>query len=345
MLKQLFNSRFIPSILAFLGVIILPYVFTPGHILVLPDLRRGYDLTNFCIYTAMSAFFLYNYHVLVPQLYLAKKQNRYRLLVTAVFISLVIISLILNLDFGPRPIPPIHERPPGLLQPPPKPSPFLQIGHTVFIFFGGVFLSLFLRIRDHLHQVEGEKLQTELNLLKAQIQPHFLFNTLNSIYALIIQKSDRAADSVVMLSEFLRYIIREAGSSEVDLHKELHFIKNYLHLQEARLGETVDLEYNIDTQTSGEKIVPLILFSFVENAFKHGVNPEENSLIKVNIRILDRVLQCTVFNKKVNVPHKEAGGIGVQNTRERLMLVYPNQHRLDIFDNPQDYTVQLTLQL
>lgn len=345
MLQQLYNSRFILSILAFLGVIILPYVFTPGHILVLPDLRRGYDLFNFCIYTAMSAFFLYNYHVLVPQLYLAKKQNRYRLQVAAVFISLVIISLIFNLDFGPRPIPPMPERPPGLLQPPPKPSPFLQIGHAVFIFVGGVFLSLFLRVRDHLHKMEGEKLQTELNFLKAQIQPHFLFNTLNSIYALVIQKSDRAADAVIMLSEFLRYIIREAGSSEVDLDKELHFIKTYLHLQEARLGETTDLEFNIDTQTSGEKIVPLILFSFVENAFKHGVNPEENSVIKVNICIIDHVLQCKVFNKKVNISYKEAGGIGVQNTRERLMLVYSNQHHLEIFDNPQDYTVHLTLQL
>lgn len=206
-------------------------------------------------------------------------------------------------------------------------------------------MSLFLRTREHLQRVEGEKLQTELNFLKAQIQPHFLFNTLNSIYALVVQKNDHAADAVVMLSDFLRYIIREAGNKQVDLAKELQFIENYLGLQKARLGNTVELEYTLPEATSGESIAPLILFSFVENAFKHGVNPEEASSIKIQIGLDQHVLALKVFNKKVNTLQQELGGIGVQNTRERLMHLYPHRHQLEILDNPTDYTVHLTINL
>lgn len=206
-------------------------------------------------------------------------------------------------------------------------------------------MSLFLRTREHLQRIEGEKLQTELNFLKAQIQPHFLFNTLNSIYSLVVQKNDHAAEAVVMLSDFLRYIIRETGNKRVDLAKELQFIENYLGLQKARLGNTVELEYNLPKVTAGESIAPLILFSFVENAFKHGVNPEEASLISIQINLRQHVLELRVFNKKVQTLQKESGGIGVQNTRERLMHLYPHQHQLEILDNPTDYNVHLTINL
>jgi len=343
-LTSVFWQRYGISLLIFTGVVLLPYIFTPGHIFVLPDLSRGYDRKNLVIYTLMSGFFLYNYHYLVPNFYLTGKQRPYVFFLVLAFTVLILISALTNLRWG-NPMPPPDVMPNLRRSPPPGPPPFLQIGHNVFIFISGVLMSLFLRTREHLQRIEGEKLQTELNFLKAQIQPHFLFNTLNSIYALVVQKNDHAADAVVMLSDFLRYIIREAGNKQVDLAKELQFIENYLGLQKARLGNTVALEYTLPKATEGENIAPLILFSFVENAFKHGVNPEEASCIKIQISLSQHVLALKVFNKKVHTLQKESGGIGVQNTRERLMHLYPHQHQLEILDNPQDYTVHLTINL
>lgn len=148
-----------------------------------------------------------------------------------------------------------------------------------------------------------------------------------------------------MLADFLSYMIRETGNKTVNLAKELQFIENYLGLQKVRLGDTTRLEYSLPDSTEGERIVPLILFSFVENAFKHGVNPEENSEIKVHISLKNHLLKFEVWNKKVQSQHKDSSGIGVQNTRERLMRLYPHQHRLEIFDNPMDYAVHLTIEL
>ena len=203
-----------------------------------------------------------------------------------------------------------------------------------------------IQTASRLNQVENDQLQAELRQLKAQIQPHFLFNTLNSIYALAIRQDERTADTIVKLSEFLRYIIRDAHQDKVALAKEIHYIANYIDLQKARLRDAVLVNYQLEGDVRSLEIAPLLLFSFIENAFKYGVSPDEESQIDIHLFIQTTSLSLDVANKKVQVSSFEPStGVGLQNTRERLRLLYPDNHQLVIDDSPTDFYVHLSLTL
>jgi LytS/YehU family sensor histidine kinase len=133
----------------------------------------------------------------------------------------------------------------------------------------------------------------------------------------------------------------------VALTKELNYITNYIELQKKRFGDTVSITYSITGDTEGKEIVPLILISFVENAFKHGINSEEDSVIEINIHVKETILELEVFNNKVKVLHEEelASGLGIANTKNRLQLVYPEKHTLKIDNTMKDFSVQLKLNL
>lgn len=206
--------------------------------------------------------------------------------------------------------------------------------------------SVSVQTQNRLRQVETAQLQTELRQLKAQIHPHFLFNTLNSIYALAIRKDDRTADTIVKLAEFMRYMTRDAQQHQVALQKELDYLHNYIDLQQARLRDAVTLEVTIDPDRAGGHIAPLILFTFIENAFKYGVNPDVPSTIRIRIAIDGARLTLHVFNRKVPTSTlDESTTVGLQNARNRLQLLYPNRHQLRIEDTDETFTVDLTMQL
>lgn len=240
-------------------------------------------------------------------------------------------------------------RPPG----PPKAGPEqrgfpIESSQTFFLFALSFLLSLMLRTNDRLRETEREKLQTELSYLKAQINPHFLFNTLNSIYSLAIEQSAHTADAIIELSSFLRYITKETQEERVSLVKELEYIGHYIALQKLRLADTVQLSLTTQGNAQGKSIAPLILISFIENAFKYGVNPQEDSVISITISVQENALHCRVFNKKVHITpslQTAGSGIGLKNTKARLHLLYPNQHQLTIDDRPDDFTIDLLLTL
>lgn len=201
-----------------------------------------------------------------------------------------------------------------------------------------------LRTSNRLRQVENDQLQAELRQLKAQIHPHFLFNTLNSIYALAIRKDERTADTIVKLSEFMRYMMRDAHREQVSLATEVSYIANYIDLQKARLRDAVQVEYQVTGDMTGFSIGPLLLFTFIENAFKYGVNPEQESTIRIQLTVEKGQLRLVVHNRKVIVSQLEPStGIGLQNARDRLMLLYPNAHSLLIDNTPTHFTINLTL--
>ena len=211
----------------------------------------------------------------------------------------------------------------------------------------GGLLSLAIRVNNRLRETEREKIETELAYLKAQINPHFLFNTLNSIYSLAIVESPATADALVKLSSFLRYVIQDSQKNLVSLRHEVDYIGQYMALQELRLGDTVQIDFTVDGQVDGQQIAPLLLISFIENAFKYGVSPQESSIICTTISVENRELNCRVTNNKVRVfqPTAVASGIGLTNTKARLELLYPNRHRLHISDTPEQFTVDLSLTL
>ena len=223
-------------------------------------------------------------------------------------------------------------------------SPPTQYGHTALVYLLGVISSLLFAISGRLQNVEKEKMKSELAFLKAQINPHLLFNTLNSIYALALKKDDKTPDAVIQLSELMRYIITNANDEVIDLSKEINYINNYVMLQKTRLGNTVNVNYKVSGTPFGKVITPLILISFIENAFKHGANPDQTSEICINIDILEKELTMLVSNKKTHSVQSETG-IGLHNTIERLALLYPNQHQLKIEDMPDKYIVNLVIKV
>ena len=193
--------------------------------------------------------------------------------------------------------------------------------------------------------LESEKKDMELQFLKSQLNPHFLFNSLNNIYSLAYQKSDKTADAILKLSEMMRYMIYESNDSWVSLDKEVHYVESYVELQKLRFKDGAAVEISINGVIDGQKIVPLILISFVENAFKHGVANDKEDPIKINIIANQKILHFSVTNKK-NTTNKDAiGGVGLNNVERRLQLLYPDRYKLNIVNTPDHYTTELMLDL
>ncbi len=194
---------------------------------------------------------------------------------------------------------------------------------------------------------EKEKLQKELelNYLKEQVNPHFLFNSLNSIYALSRQQSKETPEVVMQLSELMRYQLESAKKDDVSLQEELDFIKNYLLLEEKRLGERCTIEFLIEGEVSNHKIAPMLLIPFVENAIKHGAQAtNERSTVEVNATIKDDTLYVHFLNSKPGkITKSNRRGMGLENVQRRLDILYPKAHSLEIKDLQGEYQVKLTI--
>ncbi|GAB3782217.1 hypothetical protein GCM10028818_37620 [Spirosoma horti] len=192
----------------------------------------------------------------------------------------------------------------------------------------------------------------ELDLLKAQLNPHFLLNALNSIYARVINADEQAANLVLRLAELMRYNLYETEASTVSLDQELGYIENYLQLEQARHGQRVEILFSSESTHEHLFIVPLILLAFVENAFKHGVGgQQQEAYVWVEAHVEQtNTLVFTVQNSLAtsvqrNFPDQKSGGIGLPNVRQRLALLYPNAHQVDVEHSADSYAVTLTLQL
>jgi len=192
-----------------------------------------------------------------------------------------------------------------------------------------------------------EKLESELKMLKSQVQPHFLFNTLNNIYALALKRSENTSDVVLKLSEILSYLLYECEAAEVFLSREVEMINNYISLEKIRYGERLDIEFKTDGNLTGVKIAPHLLLPFIENSFKHGAGKlRKDAYIKIYLEIDKNDLNFTLENNKPQLDTKEekaSHGIGLQNVKRRLELIYPKQHELDIESQSERFVVKLKL--
>lgn len=222
------------------------------------------------------------------------------------------------------------------------------------VFIGGFFLVCSCIIKFAIdwfygdrarRSLESEKKDMELQFLKSQLNPHFLFNSLNNIYSLAYQKSEKTPDAILKLSEIMRYMIYESNDSWVSLDKEVAYVNSYVELQKLRFKDGAAVEITINGEIDGQKIVPLILISFVENAFKHGVANDATDPIKINIIANQKILHFSVTNKK-NVANKDAiGGVGLNNVERRLQLLYPERYKLNVVNTTDHYTTELMLDL
>jgi two-component system LytT family sensor kinase len=197
------------------------------------------------------------------------------------------------------------------------------------VLFSSIFVVIhqfFVQVKEA-KQLEIDKIKNELNFLKAQFQPHFLFNTLNNIYSLTFDNSQLAGKSILQLSGLLRYVLYESDGEKVDLQKEINHLKEYIELEKIRFAARMELSFNISGNTSDKKIIPILLIPFLENAFKHASNKlNEKIWVTIDLIIKETSLSFTVENSvfadgKTQVQHSYSG-IGLENVKRRLSLLY-----------------------
>lgn len=233
--------------------------------------------------------------------------------------------------------------------------------HSVFYSFmgglrgaltvSGFFVAIKLVKEWYLNTLEKEKLEkgklrAELELLKSQLHPHFMFNTLNSIYSMALHNSAQTAGAIHKLSNLMRYMITECNTPAISLEQEIQMIKTYIELEQGRLGNRLDHSMNVSGQLSGHTIAPLLLLPFVENSFKHGAFAvEDQAWISLDIALKNDQFVFKLINGKNSGSNPPSSGIGLVNVKKRLSLLYPQAHDLRISEDEETYVVTLTLSL
>lgn len=359
-------------------------LFTPRYVIV--DNNSEYSVTRTSDYIRLIITFLIvisifyvNYYFLIPR-FLSKR----RFFAFSGSILFVLVA-VWTVSYFNQPEPPKFEswmKPPSLgmqtdslsesgiprkIPPPserefrsfekhfPKRKPFLfNFGMVVF---AAVSFAVSTSIRGtsewfsnekRVKEIENQKLTAELSYLKAQINPHFFFNTLNGIYALASRKSDQTPEVILKLSELMRYVIYEANTSKVSLSRELKHIRNYIDLQKIRLNEMIKVNFEVTGNTGLLQIEPLLFSVFLENAFKHGIDYSKPGTIDIALNIEEngiffKIVNPIPENRKEGNPSNS--GLGLKNIRQRLDLVYGDQQKLEIYEKDSKHIVELTITL
>ena len=221
----------------------------------------------------------------------------------------------------------------------------LQLVH-LFLLYG-------LREKFHqekqMNQVQLEKITTEINYLKAQINPHFLFNTLNNLYGMSLQKSDKTPEVILKLSKMMDYMLYDTDDAKVYLVKDIENLENYIALEKIRQGNNAYIKYNREGEADEQKIVPLLFLPLVENGFKHGVNELiKGAFLEIRLHISANSVTLMVKNNykvKNGTGVEQRTGIGLTNLKRRLDLFYPGKHLLTVNQSDSTYEAQLTIHL
>jgi LytS/YehU family sensor histidine kinase len=223
---------------------------------------------------------------------------------------------------------------------------------SVFAALLMLFMSGFIKIAQEWFKSEQqrealkvENLNAELKFLKSQINPHFLFNCLNTIYSLAHKHSAQTEHAIVKLSTIMRYMIYESNEDKVQLQQELQYLEDYIDIQRLRMPEDIVVDYAVQGNPFGLRIEPMLLVPFVENAFKHGISYAEPSFIAIAVAIEKNQVRLVVENSLFRKRVAEKGGIGLQNVRKRLELLYTEDHELEITEADNQFIVDLKIVL
>ncbi len=220
-----------------------------------------------------------------------------------------------------------------------------------FLVLSGVALKLmmdYIRMQQHMVEMAKEKAEAELNFLKSQINPHFLFNSLNSVYFLIEKNNLEARDALHKFSGMLRYQLYEMNGDKIPVEKEIHYLNDYVDMQKLRKDENYAVEFICAADVKGFSIEPLLLVPFVENAFKHiSHHKDRRNFIKIDLRMNNRALHFTIANSKEAVEKStdRHAGIGLNNVKRRLELLYPQKHELKITNETDTFNVDLIIKI
>lgn len=197
-------------------------------------------------------------------------------------------------------------------------------------------------------QLEKEKLRSELQVLKGQVHPHFMFNTLNSIYALSLKTPEQTSQAILKLSDLMRYILTESTQQSIELKKEIEIVQHYIELEKSRFEHRLDMTVNISGNINGQLVAPLLLLPFIENSFKHGANEMiDQAWISLDLQVDGDTLKFKLINGRSNQngENPNSAHVGLQNVTRRLALLYPNAHELRITEDADTFIVSLKLLL
>ncbi len=303
--------------------------------------------------TKMTAAYFLAYY-LIPKLLFRRKYLMFIVLTLLAAVVLSILARFLNIYIGEALLYPAVPNETLL-------DIIMQLGVTIDIYLGRVATFAFwfafikigvdqLRSEQQVERLNKEKAKAELSLLKAQIHPHFLFNTLNNLYTLTLEKSDEAPGVVERLAAMLDYLLYQCNTARVPVRKEIDLIENYLRLESLRYGERLDISFTHNLDDEGVTVAPLMLISPVENAFKHGASGNNTKpAIRIELAVTEGELAFEVWNNKAPLPTKDeaeyTAGIGLANVKSQLELIYPERHKLDIEAKDEDYRVALRIEL
>lgn len=299
---------------------------------------------GFCSITALC--FYSNYLFVAPQLFV--KRNYFK---AVLYIALILIALIswryivefwffkpvLGFDnYRGRPV-----------------TAEYYISNIFYYYFPAYFIygviyffaENWYRTKQREQELQKEQAAAELTFLRSQINPHFLFNSINDIYSLTYQHSDQAPVALLKLSEILRYMLREGNADLMPLQSEIKYLENVIELQRISAKGNAYINLSVEGYIGNQKIATLLFIAFVENAFKHGVMTDSANPVQMHLKATNDRVQFSIRNKKNNDQKDKTGGIGLNNVRRRLLLMYPGKHNLVIADDPEFYTVNLELQL
>lgn len=348
--------------------LVLGFLYNSNEEQSLLTIIFSWPFLAFCIVYLL--LFYFNTYLLIPKLYLEKKYLFYFLITIVLFVIVYFIRPFDSMMWQFREtnnrgtdmlLPPVMDNPPMDPGPPPPSDPGQPPGNHGSIGTDIISIVLFITVwslgmamciirqwrltEQRALQAETEKANAELSFLKAQINPHFLFNTLNNIYSMVVTKNENAADGVMKLSNIMRYVTDEVREDYVPLESEVDCMRNYIDLQKMRLGSNMNVELQVKGDAGDKRIAPLLLMTFVENAFKHGVSSHEQAGILISLSIDQN--ECTFFCKNKLFDFKrnsERAGIGIPNARRRLEHLYPGKYTLGINSQNGFFTVQLTIQ-
>lgn len=332
--KSIFSTLAVHAAL-WLFLLLLPVLAIAPFIISeqIEPTQKFYFMFIYSSFVLLLIFYT-NYFLLFPRFYLNNKRINYFLLVILSIVIVVVLTRVTVVRFYA-----FHEN-----YSKPK-SIFIAL--AIFRMLLAFFLSGALVVYECWEKSERERLLAEVSFLKSQINPHFLFNTLNGIYTLVLKKSERAAESVSKLSALMQYVATDATKEKVSLENEINYITNYIELQKLRLTNTTQVNFSAEGNQSALHIEPLLLITFIENAFKYGVSTERESVILISMTVSEGEFHLLVKNQKHKKKNQEntETGIGLENTINHLKKSYPNRHTLNITEDAESYTVNLFLQL
>lgn len=222
------------------------------------------------------------------------------------------------------------------------------VGETVFFSALGIFLCFLLKsVNDYFAQeaIRHQKVHLELAYLKAQLNPHFLFNTMNNLYGLSLSEPQRAPNAILRLGEMMRYMLYESNEPLVRLSQEVDYLNGFIELESLRYAHPIYVDFSVAGDVNGKRLPPLLLISLVENCFKHGQLQDPNQPVRIRLSVVGQVLRFETSNGLATHLRDPTGGVGLPNVKRRLALLYPRQHQLRTWQEGDTYQARLEIHL